>query len=83
MKESEVCCGFGGTFCVKYPAISTRLVSDKVAHIQATQAEYLLAGDMGCLLNIAGRLKRLNSPIKVYHIAEVLAEMATVAAIGE
>jgi L-lactate dehydrogenase complex protein LldE len=83
MKESEVCCGFGGTFCVKYPAISTRLVSDKVAHIQATQAEYLLAGDMGCLLNIAGRLKRVNSPIKVYHIAEVLAEMATVAAIGE
>jgi len=83
MKESEVCCGFGGTFCVKYPDISTRLVSDKVDHIQATGAEYLLAGDMGCLLNIAGRLKRLNSPIKVYHIAEVLAEMTTEPAIGE
>lgn len=73
MKESEVCCGFGGTFCVKYPEISTRIVSDKVANIEATQAEVLLAGDMGCLLNITGRLKRLNSKVKVYHVAEVLA----------
>jgi L-lactate dehydrogenase complex protein LldE len=83
MNETEVCCGFGGTFCVKYPDISERLVSDKVNHIQATEAEVVLAGDMGCLLNIAGRLKRLNSPIKAYHIAEVLAEMANGPAIGE
>ncbi|HEW98868.1 MAG: (Fe-S)-binding protein [Candidatus Parabeggiatoa sp. nov. 3] len=83
MKEAEVCCGFGGTFCVKYPDISARMVSDKVAHIEATESEVLLAGDMGCLLNIAGRLKRLKSPVKVYHIAEVLAEMANVPAIGE
>ncbi len=73
MQETEVCCGFGGTFCVKYPEISTRIVSDKATNIQATQAEVLLAGDMGCLLNITGRLKRLNSEVKVYHIAEVLA----------
>jgi L-lactate dehydrogenase complex protein LldE len=75
MTETEVCCGFGGTFSVKYPDISARMVSDKVANIQATEAEVLLAGDMGCLLNIAGRLKRLKSSVKVYHVAEVLANM--------
>jgi L-lactate dehydrogenase complex protein LldE len=81
MKETEVCCGFGGTFCVKYPEISTRMVSDKVVNIEATNAEVLLAGDMGCLLNIAGRLKRLESSIQVYHIAEILADMTTSPAI--
>jgi L-lactate dehydrogenase complex protein LldE len=59
------------------------MVSDKVANIQATGAQVLVAGDMGCLLNIAGRLKRLNSSVKVYHVAEVLAEMTNVPAIGE
>lgn len=83
MAESDVCCGFGGSFCVKYPEISARMVSDKVANIHASKAQVLLAGDMGCLLNIAGRLKRLNSKIKVYHIAEVLSDMATVPAIAE
>jgi len=82
--EADVCCGFGGTFCVKYPEISTRMVNDKIKHIQETQAEVVLAGDMGCLLNIAGRLRRLNSRIKAYHVAEVLANQATqVSAIGE
>jgi L-lactate dehydrogenase complex protein LldE len=83
MKETEVCCGFGGTFCVKYPDISVRMVSDKVANIQDTNAEVVAAGDMGCLLNIAGYLKRQKSSVKVYHIAEILAEMTTVPAIGE
>jgi len=83
MKETEVCCGFGGTFCMKYPDISVRMVSDKVANIDDTKAEVVVGGDMGCLLNIAGYLKRQNSPVKVYHIAEVLAEMTTVPAIGE
>ncbi|MDM8563554.1 (Fe-S)-binding protein [Candidatus Marithioploca araucensis] len=83
MNESDVCCGFGGTFCVKYPDISARMVSDKVANIEETNADVLLAGDMGCLLNIAGRLKRLNSSVKVYHIAEVLANMTNVPAINE
>ncbi len=58
MADTEVCCGFGGTFCVKYPDISERLVSDKVALARKSQAQVLLAGDMGCLLNISGRLKR-------------------------
>ena len=73
MQDSDVCCGFGGTFCVKYPDISERMVNDKVGHIGATNADTLLGGDLGCLLNIAGRLRRIGSPVKVYHVAEVLA----------
>jgi L-lactate dehydrogenase complex protein LldE len=84
LKETEACCGFGGTFCVKYPEISTKMVDDKIADIEQTQANIVLAGDLGCLMNIAGRLQRLNRPIKAYHVAEVLAGMAMdVAAIGE
>jgi L-lactate dehydrogenase complex protein LldE len=70
---AEVCCGFGGTFCVKYPEISTRMVDDKAADIAATGAELVLAGDLGCLMNIAGRLSRRGAPIKVRHVVEVLA----------
>jgi L-lactate dehydrogenase complex protein LldE len=70
---AEVCCGFGGTFCVKYPAISTKMVDDKAAEIVATGAEVVLAGDLGCLMNIAGRLSRLGAPVAVRHVAEVLA----------
>jgi L-lactate dehydrogenase complex protein LldE len=73
MPDSEICCGFGGTFCVKYPDISTRMVTDKTKSIASTGADTLLAGDMGCLLNMAGRLKREGTPVKVRHIAEVLA----------
>ncbi len=73
MTDPDVCCGFGGTFCVKYPDISVRMVSDKTKDIQATGAGTLLAGDLGCLLNIAGRLSRENSPVEVRHVAEVLA----------
>jgi L-lactate dehydrogenase complex protein LldE len=84
MAEPEVCCGFGGTFCVKYPAISTRMVADKSADIAASGADTLLAGDLGCLLNMAGRLKREGSPVKVRHVAEILAGMAgAVPPIGE
>jgi len=84
MKEPEICCGFGGTFCVKYPDISTRMVSDKVADIAATGADTLLAGDLGCLLNMAGRLSREGKAVKVRHIAEVLAGITDdVPAIGD
>jgi L-lactate dehydrogenase complex protein LldE len=72
---AEVCCGFGGTFCIKYPEISDKMVTDKTADIAATGAEAVLAGDLGCLLNIAGKLSRRGSPIEVRHIAEVLADM--------
>jgi L-lactate dehydrogenase complex protein LldE len=83
MLDTDVCCGFGGTFCVKYPEISERMVSDKVANIVATAADTVLGGDLGCLLNIAGRLKRLGSPVRVYHAAEVLAGLTDEASIGE
>ena len=83
MQNSETCCGFGGTFCVKFPQISTRLVSDKVEDIDACKTDVVLGGDMGCLLNISGRLKRLDSPVRVYHVAEVLAGMTDTPAIGE
>jgi L-lactate dehydrogenase complex protein LldE len=84
MADPEICCGFGGTFCVKYPDISTRMVTDKCRDIAATGADTLLAGDMGCLLNMAGRLKREGSPVQVRHVAEVLADMTRdVAPIGE
>ncbi len=84
MDDPELCCGFGGTFCVKYPDISVRMVSDKTRDIAATRADTLLAGDLGCLLNMAGRLKREGSLVKVRHIAEILAGMtAEVPPIGE
>jgi L-lactate dehydrogenase complex protein LldE len=80
---NEACCGFGGTFCVKYPDISNKMVSDKCADISETGAETVLAGDMGCLLNIAGKLKREGSSVEVRHIAEVLAGMTDTPSIGE
>ena len=83
MAHSETCCGFGGTFCVKFPDISTRLVSDKVGNVCDAQVPVLLGGDLGCLLNISGRLQRLEKAVRVYHIAEVLADMADSPAIGE
>jgi len=72
MQESEVCCGFGGTFCVKYPAISNAMVEQKIANVEKTGAGLLLAGDLGCLMNMAGKLCRTGSKIEVRHIAEVL-----------
>jgi len=83
MQDTEVCCGFGGTFCVKYPDISEKIVSDKVANVEASGADTLLGGDLGCLLNMAGRLKRLGKPVRVYHTAEVLAGMANGPGIGD
>jgi L-lactate dehydrogenase complex protein LldE len=82
MSEPELCCGFGGTFCIKYPDISARMVSDKTADIAATSADLLIAGDLGCLLNMAGRLCREHATIQVRHIAEVLAGITDLPAIG-
>jgi L-lactate dehydrogenase complex protein LldE len=72
---AEVCCGFGGTFCIKYPEISDKMVTDKAVDIAATGAEAVLAGDLGCLLNMAGKLYRQGRHVEVRHVAEVLADM--------
>jgi len=73
MEDAEVCCGFGGTFCIKYPDISNVMVAKKAKKIAATGAEVLLAGDLGCLMNMAGKLKREGSALEVRHVAEILA----------
>ena len=80
---AEICCGFGGTFCIKYPEISDRLVSEKAEDIEKTGAGTLLAGDLGCLLNMAGKLGRRGAKVKARHVAEVLAGMTDGPAIGE
>ena len=83
LAETEACCGFGGTFCVKFPDISNSMVERKTADIAASGADTVLAGDLGCLMNIAGKLKREGSSVKVRHVAEVLAGMTDDAAIGD
>ncbi|MFK7743737.1 MAG: (Fe-S)-binding protein [Roseobacter sp.] len=76
LEGSNECCGFGGTFCVKYPELSTAIVDDKADKIKATHADTLLGGDMGCLMNMAGKLSRDGSDVRVFHTIEVLAGMA-------
>ncbi len=83
MQTPKVCCGFGGTFCVKYPEISNAMVGEKTADIAASGADTLLAGDLGCLMNMAGKLQREGRAVKVRHVAEVLAGMGNAAPIGE
>ena len=83
MRDSDVCCGFGGTFCVKYPEISDSIVTKKAEAIAAAGAGTLLAGDLGCLMNMAGKLQRLGKPVRARHVAEILAGMADEPAIGE
>lgn len=76
LEGNNECCGFGGTFCVKYPELSAAIVTDKAEKIEATGADTLLGGDMGCLMNMAGKLSRDGSDIRVFHTIEVLAGMA-------
>ncbi len=76
MVDAEICCGFGGTFSVKLGDISTRMAENKCVNIQATGADAVVAGDLGCLLNIEGRLRRNGDhKTQVLHVAEVLADM--------
>ena len=82
LPDSDVCCGFGGTFAVKYGDISNAIVEDKTKNIVETGAPTVLAGDLGCLMNIAGKLSRQGRPIEVRHVAEVLAGMTEDPPIG-
>jgi L-lactate dehydrogenase complex protein LldE len=83
LTDADVCCGFGGTFSVKYPDISNAIVARKAEHIAATGADLLLAGDLGCLMNMAGKLSRQGRTIAARHVAEVLAGELADPAIGE
>jgi L-lactate dehydrogenase complex protein LldE len=73
MATPEYCCGFGGTFAVKYGDISARIADRKCDDVAATQADAVVLGDLGCMLNIEGRIKRRGERTRVYHVAEVLA----------
>jgi len=84
LADGESCCGFGGLFSVKYPDISGKIVDDKAVAVEKTGADILLGGDLGCLMNMAGRLQRRGSRVQVRHLAEVLAGMTgDVPPIGE
>ena len=82
MTDADVCCGFGGTFAVKYGEISNAIVERKADKIVESGARTIVAGDLGCLLNMAGKLSRRGSPTEVRHVAEILAGMTDVPAIG-
>jgi L-lactate dehydrogenase complex protein LldE len=82
LEDADVCCGFGGTFAVKYADISTAIVSEKTEKIAGSGAGTVLAGDLGCLMNMAGRLSREGRSLAVRHVAEVLAGMTDEPPIG-
>jgi L-lactate dehydrogenase complex protein LldE len=73
MQDQKLCCGFGGTFSIKFPEVSVPMGEDKVKAAAETKAEYLVAADGGCLMHIAGLIHRQGTPLKTMHLAEVLA----------
>jgi len=73
MADCEMCCGFGGTFSVKLGEISTRIADNKCQHVVTSGADAVVLGDLGCMLNIEGRLRRRGDATRVLHVAEVLA----------
>jgi L-lactate dehydrogenase complex protein LldE len=76
MSDSDVCCGFGGTFCVKYPDISNNMLENKILNIKESGADCVVGGDLGCILNIEGKLHRDGKAVPVYHYAELLVASA-------
>jgi L-lactate dehydrogenase complex protein LldE len=83
LAQPEVCCGFGGTFCAKMPAISAKMGDDKLADAVKTGADTLVAGDLGCLLALAGRARREGVPLAFRHVAELLDGELDAPPIGE
>ena len=73
MQDTETCCGFGGTFSVKYEAIAVGMAEQKIIHVEETSAEIIISTDVSCLMHLDGYLKKQNKKIKVMHIADVLA----------
>lgn len=72
LEKQDQCCGFGGSFAVRYPQISGAMVGDKVECVARTRADVLVSTDTGCLMNIGGALHRQQQPIRVMHLAELL-----------
>jgi len=72
MQEAETCCGFGGTFAAKFPAISTAMGEVKSASAVETGADYIVSNDSSCLMHIQGLLDRQKKPIKTIHLAQIL-----------
>lgn len=70
---ADACCGFGGTFAVKYPEISVAIADRKVEAIAKAEVDAVVSGDVSCLMHLRGRLQRLGSKVKALHLAEVLA----------
>lgn len=83
LAQGEQCCGFGGTFCAKMPALADKMVDDKIDAFLASGSKILSGGDLGCLMHIAGRAKRKGKAIEVRHIAELLTLDLAGPAIGE
>ena len=73
MQDTETCCGFGGTFSVKYEAIAVGMAEQKIIHVEETSADIIISTDISCLMHLDGYLKKQNKKIKVMHIADVLA----------
>lgn len=69
----DTCCGFGGTFSVKYPEVSVAMVDWKLQHIEESGVDAVVSGDVSCLMQLGGRLERRGSPVRTIHLAEVLA----------
>ena len=74
MQDYQLCCGFGGTFSVKFPEVSVAMGEDKLKAAAAAGAEYLVANDSGCLMHLAGVIHRQGLPIQTMHLAELLAK---------
>jgi len=73
LENSDACCGFGGTFSVKYPEISTAILDQKIEAIEAAGVDAVVSGDASCLMQIGGRLSRIGSKVRAMHLAELLA----------
>jgi L-lactate dehydrogenase complex protein LldE len=73
LENADTCCGFGGTFSVKYPEISTAILEQKIEAIARAQVDAVISGDASCLMQIGGRLSRVGSKVRVMHLAELLA----------
>ena len=73
MKDTDICCGFGGSFAVKFDTISVSMADQKIESALTTDADYLISTDMSCLMHLDGRMKHNGQSLKVVHLAEVLA----------